>query len=398
MTIKSIRQIRIKNLSGRKVFLRVDFNIPIENGKIKDDYKIIACLPTIRFLLRHRCKVIIATHLGRPLSRNTQRATHNIKNFSIKPIAARLSKLLGKKVKFVDDCVGFKVGTEASKLKEGQILMLENLRFNKGEKNNSKKFAKELASLADIYINNAFAASHRNHASVSAIKKYLTSYAGILLEQELIHLNKILKPNKPLILVIGGVKIATKIKLIKKLYKRTSRILIGGALANIFFAAHKLEVGKSIVDKQSIKFAKNFKYKNIILPIDVIVSDKKDGTGKAIVKNVYTVKKNEIILDIGPQTVRLYNSFIKQAKTIIWNGPMGMFEQERFKYGTLSIARSVAARSTGHAFGLVGGGETAEALKMTKMFDYVDWVSTSGGAMLAYLAGDRMPGLTGLIK
>ena len=395
MQIKSIRQ--CKKLIGKKALVRVGFNVPIEKGKIKDDYKIVESLPTIRFLLRHKCKVIIMTHLGRPMG-SKKLEVRSKKCYSVKPIAARLGRMLGKKVKFVDDCVGFKVGTEVSKMKNGDILMLENLRFHKGEEINSKKFAKELAGLADIYVNDAFSVSHRNHASVNVIKKSLPSYAGILLEQEFINLNKVLRPRKPLILVIGGAKIATKIKLIKKLYKKTHRILIGGALANNFFVAHKLEIGKSLVDKQSIKFAKIWKKKNVILPIDVVVCSKKDGTGKIAVKNVYTVKKNEIILDIGPETIRLYNSFIKKAKTIIWNGPMGMFEQDHFKHGTLAIARVIAARSGGSTFGVVGGGETVEALKMTKMLDYVDWVSTGGGAMLAYLGGERMPGLAGIVK
>ena len=404
MKIKSIRQ--YKKLTGKKVLLRVGFNVPIEKGKIKDDYKIVASLPTIRFLLRHKCKVIIVTHLGRPMGSKKYNKLRN--QYSVKPIATRLSRMLGRKVKFVDDCVGFKVGTEVSKMENGQILMLGNLRFYKGEEANSKKFAKELAGLADIYVNDAFSASHRNHASVSAIKRFLPSYAGILLEHELVNINKVLRPQKPLILVIGGAKIATKIQLIKKLYKKTHRVLIGGALANNFFAAHKLEVGKSLVDKQSIKFAKKFsarggpafgwKKTKIILPIDVVVCSRKDGSGKVTVKNVYAVNKNEIILDIGPETIRLYNSFIKKANTIIWNGPMGMFEQDHFKHGTLAIARVIAARSGGSTFGAVGGGETVEALKMTKMLDYVDWVSTGGGAMLAYLGGERMPGLKGIVK
>lgn len=393
MKIKSIRD--VKNITGKRVLLRVDFNVPIKEssrGKIiKDDYKIVAGLPTIRFLLRHKCKVIIATHLGRPKGKP-------VKKYSTKPIANRLKSILGRRVKFVNQTVGLKVGTEVSKLKEGQVLMLENLRFERGEEKNNKKFARELARLADIYVNNAFAVSHRTHASLSAIKQYLPSYAGILLEQEIINLNKAVKPEQPLVLIIGGVKIANKIKLIKKFYKNTHRILVGGALANNFFVAHKLEVGKSVVDRQSIKFAKKFKRKNVILPIDVVVCSKKDGSGKPIVKNVYTVNKNEIILDIGPQTIRLFSSFIKKAKTIIWNGPMGMFEAGHFKHGTLGIARVVATRSGGSAFGIVGGGETVEALKMTKMLDYVDWVSTGGGAMLSYLGGEKMPGLKGIVK
>ena len=389
MTIKSIK--KVKKLTGKKVLLRTGFNVPIKDGEIKDECKIINHLPTIRFLLRHKCKVIIITHLGRPTPSKKD------KKFSVKPIANRLGIILDKKVKFVRDGIGLKAGTEVSKMKNGEILMFENIRFEKGELKNCKILAKNLAKLADIYVNDAFAVSHRAHASISAIKNYIPSYAGFLLEKEIINLNKALNPQKPLIIIIGGAKMATKIPLIKKLQKKAWRILIGGALANNFFIAHKLEIGRSLVDDQSIKFAKGFKSKNIILPIDVVISNKKSGW-RAIAKNVSQVDKNDYIFDIGPKTIRLYTNFIKQAKTIIWNGPMGVFEEEKFKHGSLSIARVIAARSTGSAFGVVGGGETIEALKMTKMIDYIDWVSTGGGAMLSYLGGEKMPGLKGIVK
>jgi len=402
MKIKSIRQ--VKNLAGKRVLLRADFNAPIEGGRIRDDYKIVAGLLTIRFLLRYKSKVIIITHLGRPLKNHKLNAKDK-KNYSVKPIAAHLSRLLDRKVKFIDDSIGLKANSSVAKMKNGEVLLLENLRFYKGEETNNKKFAKELASLADIYVNNAFGVSHRAHASLSAVKKYLPSYAGLLPEDEINNLNKILKPKRPLVVIIGGAKTASKIKLIKKLYKKAHRILIGGVLANNFFAAHKLEVGKSVTDRETIKFARSFKRKNnnrrgasIILPIDVLVSKRKDGAGRPVIKNVYSVDKNETILDIGPQTMRLYASFIKEANTIIWNGPMGMFEAEHFKQGTLSMARVVASRSTGFAFGVVGGGETVEALRITKMLDHIDWVSTGGGAMLAYLGGGKMPGLDKIIK
>lgn len=386
MKIKSIRQ--AKKIGGKKVLLRADFNIPIKDGKIKDDFKIIACLPTIRFLLRYKCKIIIITHLGQPKKEE--------KKYSTEPIAEYLSKILDRKVKFIDECIGFKVGNVVSKMKEGEIIFLENVRFEAGEIKNDNKFAKGLSSLADIYVNDAFAVSHRRQATVSAIKKYLPAYAGLLLESEIINLNKVMRPKKPLIIVLGGAKIHTKIPLIKKLNKKAYKILIGGAIANNFLAAHNLEIGRSLADKESIVYAKKVKNKNIILPIDVIVNSKKDGSGKVTVKDIDKINKKEIILDIGPRTIHLYAHLIKKAQTIVWNGPMGMFERERFKYGTLGIARVIAARSSGKAFGVVGGGETIEALKMTKMFEYVDWVSTGGGAMLSYLSGERMPGLDGI--
>ncbi len=393
MMIKSIKKAR--KLTGKRVLLRADFNVPLKNGKIIDDYKILQQLPTIKYLLKKQSKIIIVTHLGRPAV-----ASFN-KEFSTKLIVAHLAKLLNKKVKHINSCIGFAVGNIVSKMKNKDIIMLENIRFEKGEIENGKGLAKNLALLADIYVNEAFAVNHRAHASVSAIKSYLPSYAGLFLEQEIIHLNKILRPRKPLVIIIGGAKITTKIPLINRLHKKAFRILIGGILANNFLAAHKFEVGRSLVDEKSIKFARAIigrqkKNKKIILPKDVIVSNKQIG-GEARVRNVNKVKKLEYIYDIGPETIRLYAEFVKKASTIIWNGPMGMFEENNFKYGTLSIARLVAARSKGKAFGVVGGGETVEALKITKMSNYVDWVSTGGGAMLTYLGGGKMPGLKGIV-
>lgn len=374
------------------MLLRADFNVPMkEDGKVMDDYKIVAGLPTIRFLLRYKCKIIIITHLGRPQGERE-------KKYSLLPVAKHLSRLLDKKIGFVDNCFGLEAGTAVGKMKPGEILMLENLRFAKGEGKNDKKFARQLASLADIYVNDAFANSHRKHASMAAIKKYLPSYAGLLLAEEVENLNKIIHPRQPLMAVIGGAKIGTKISFLKKISQKSFKVLIGGALANNFFVARKMEVGKSLVDRGSIKLAKSLKAKNILLPIDVVVSDRKDGRGEAEVKNPFKVNKNEIILDIGPKTMKLYCQIIKKAQTIIWNGPMGMFEARHFKYGTLSIARAIASRSRGRAFGVVGGGETIEALKMTRMDNYVDWISTGGGATLAFLSGAKMPGLKGIVK
>ncbi|MFA5359628.1 MAG: phosphoglycerate kinase [Patescibacteria group bacterium] len=383
MKIKSIRN--IKKLAGKIVLLRADLNVPIKNGRIKSDYKIVATLPTIRYLLRHNSKIVVTTHVD--------------KDNKAEPIAKRLAQLLDKRILFVNDCVGDKVALAVKKMENKDIIFLENLRFNPGEEKNDKKFAKALAGYADIYVNDSFGVNHRNHASLAAIKKYLPVFAGLLLEKEILNLNKILEPKQPLISIIGGAKIETKISLIKKLAKKSYRVLIGGALANNFISAHGFKIGKSMADKSSIKIASELakKYKNIVLPVDVITA-KKINSKNIEVKPVNQVKKDDIILDIGPRTIKLFVNFIRHANTIIWNGPMGYFENEHFKHGTLSIARFVAARSTGQAFGAVGGGETIEALKMTKMEDYIDWVSTGGGAMLTYLGGEPMPGLKGIVK
>jgi 3-phosphoglycerate kinase len=389
MVIKSIKQ--AKDLSGKRVLLRVDFNVPIKDGKILEEYRIIQQLPTIKYLQKQNCRIILVSHLGQPKKEDDKT------KFSLKPIAFKLEELLGQEIKFVEDLEGFTAGNVISKANPKDIIMLENIRFYQGELKNSSVLAKKLAKLADIYINDAFAVSHREQATVSAIKKFLPSYAGLLLEQEVLNLSKAFNPKKPLIVIIGGVKVSTKVPLIKKLYKKAHKILVGGALSNNFLVAHGLEVGKSLIDQDSIKFAKNFKDKNIIAPIDVVVSTSQEGE-KTEIKKANKVGKNDYIFDIGPETVRLFSSYINKANTIVWNGPMGMFEIKQFKHGTIAIASMVAARSKGKAFGIVGGGETVEALNMSKMTEYIDWVSTGGGAMLSYLGGEKMPGLKGIVK
>lgn len=383
---------KFKTLKNKKIFLRVDFNVSLEAGKIKDDYRLVAGLDTINFLLSKGARLIIATHLGEPKGR-TELA------YSLKPVANRLKSLLKKPVKFLPETLGPKVTKAVANLKDGEIIMLENLRFNPGELINDSKFAKELASLADIYVNDAFSVCHREQASVSAIKKYLPAYAGLLLEKEITALNKILKPTKPLVVVMGGAKISTKAPLISKLYNSASQILLGGALANNFFKFQKLEIGKSLFDTDSLiyvnKFFKGKKISSkIILPVDLVVKTRK---GSALVRQLKDVKKDESIFDIGPKTISLYARYIKDAQTLVWNGPMGKFEEASFRQGTLSIARLIASRAGGHAYGLVGGGETVSALKLTKMMEYVDWVSTAGGAMLTYLGGAKMPGLSKIV-
>lgn len=372
----------IKNIKDKKVFLRVDFNVPIENGKIKDDGKIAAALPTIRFLLRYGCSLIIATHLGRPRGRD--------KKYSTQVVARRLSKLLGgKRVEFASGLSSSAIITKATGLKTGKILFLENLRFDKGEEKNSNKLARALASMAEIYVNDAFSVSHRKHASVSAIRKYLPSYCGLLMDLEIRNLDRVKQPQKPLVLIVGGAKIKTKISLIKNFKNKASKILIGGALANNFFKAQGLKIGKSLIDKESIRIAKGLTDKKIILPVDVIV----DSKGRALVRDIKDISQNDRILDIGPKTIKLFSSYIKEAATVVWNGPLGMFEENDFKHGTLSIAIAVATRAKGRAFGVVGGGETIETLKISKVESHLDWISTGGGAMLAYLGGEDMPGL-----
>jgi len=384
---------KIKNIKNKIVFLRVDFNVAIEKGKVTEDYRIIAGLETINFLLERGARLIVATHLGDPKGKVDAK-------FSVKPVALRLKTLLKKPVKFIPELTGPKVDRAISELKPGELIMLENLRFNPGELTNDKKFASQLAGLADIYVNDAFSVCHREQASVVAIKNYLPSYAGLLLEKEVSALNKVMKPVKPLVVIMGGAKINTKAPLISKLYGAANQILLGGALANNFFKYQKLEIGKSLFDADSLTSVKKF-YQGkklaakIILPIDVVVKTK---NGLPLVRRPNEVKSGESIFDIGPETISLYSRYIKTARTLVWNGPMGKFEESSFKHGTISIALSVASRAGGKAYGLVGGGETVEALELTKMAEYVDWVSTAGGAMLTYLGGGKMPGLSKIVS
>ncbi|MCX6798343.1 MAG: phosphoglycerate kinase, partial [Candidatus Falkowbacteria bacterium] len=314
MAIKSLKN--LKNLKNKTVWLRVDFNVPTKKGKIIEDYKISDSLATINFLLAKKCKLIIATHWGEPGGRR-------VAEYSTKPLAVRLQKLLGKPVKFVPALVGAAVKAALKDLASGEILFLENLRFAPGELSNSQSFAKKLSQGADLYVNDAFAVSHRAQASLSAIKKYLPSYAGLLLEQEVMSLSKILRPQPPLVVILGGSKISTKLPLISRLYKIADSIILGGGLANNFFKFQKFNIGQSIfeagVDKEIKKFFKGGRLDpKIILPIDVVVG-RKDKNPQ--VKNLGAIKDKEAILDIGPDSISLFATYIKNAKTIVWNGP-----------------------------------------------------------------------------
>ena len=395
MKIKSVRS--IKNLQGKTVLLRVDFNVPIKDQKVREDYKIKMSLPTIEYLLRKGARVVAMSHLGSPKGKQNP-------DLSLAPIAKSLQKLLAgraykRKIKFASGVIGSEVAKEVKDLKNGELILLENLRFEIGEEKNESAFAKKLASLGDIYVNDAFAVSHRDQASVSAIKKYLPSYAGLLLEDEVLALSKIIKPKQPLIAVMGGAKVDTKAPLIEKMYKKAEFVLVGGALANNFFKALGYEVGASLVDDASLVFAKKFIKRGrldqkIILPCDVVVV----SAGRIVAKLADNLSKKDRIVDIGPKTIEMFAPIIKQAATIVWNGPMGCFEEKSSAFGTMAIGRIIAARSRGVAWGVVGGGETVEAIELTKMSQYIDWISTAGGAMLAYLGGEKMPGLTKIVS
>jgi len=408
MKLRTIKE--IKDLKGKRVLLRVNFNVPLLNGKVADDSRIKAALPTIEYLLARGAKIILVSHLGRPKGVD--------KKYSLAPVAKRLEKLLGRKIKLVE-----------RKEVGGNIVMLENVRFNLGEEKNDSKFAKELAGLADIYVNDAFPDSHRAHASIVGVTKYLPSYAGLRLEQEVSVLSALLKkPKKPFVALIGGAKIFDKIGAIKNLSEKAGKILLGGALANNFLKAMGYEVGASLVEVEGVKLAKSLlKNKKIILPLDVVVG-MKDGK-KAMVVDIARLSSREVqiikqsssllhkilrfargsnlnvickkplaILDIGPKTILEYAKQLKKAKTLIWNGPMGLYEVKQFSHGTMALGRLFASRSKGLAYGVAGGGETIDALDKTGLAEYVDWISMGGGAMLEFLEGKNLPGIKVLMK
>lgn len=387
MVLKTIK--RIKNLKNKKVLVRVDFNVPIKKGEIKEDFRIKSALPTIRYLKRKKAKIILISHLGRPTKKTK-------KEFSLKPVAFYLSKLLRKKIKFVPDCIGKKVKKEIEEIKEGEIILLENLRFYKGEEQNDEDFAKQLAGLADIYINDAFSVSHRIHASVEKITKFLPSYAGFLLEKEIKILSSVFeKPKHPLCLVLGGVKLKTKLPLIKRFISVADHIIIGGALANTLLSAKGLSVGKSFVEKQYLKEFKNIEIANSIfhLPIDVRVSKVFDKQKFVFVKAIGKVEKNEIIFDIGPETEKLFSNVIKSSKMLIWNGPMGLFEEKKFISGSKAIAKAIAFSKI---YSIVGGGDTIALINKLNLFNKYSFVSAGGGAMLEFLSGKKLPAIEAL--
>ncbi len=397
MHIKSLRQVR--KLRERPVLVRCNFDVPIEvkkgakiKVKITDDYKIITALPTIRYLRRYGAKILLLSHWGRPKRHDP--------TYSLAPIAKYLTKVLGWPVKFCPAAVGTQAEQAAQSLARGEVLLLENVRFYPGETANSAYFARRLAQLAPkgIYVNDAFSVSHRNHASVSAIKKFLPSYAGLLLEKEVKNLSSLQRPRRLAVAVMGGAKISTKLKVIKKLVKNFDYILLGGAMANNVLAARGFEVGKSLVKAEEIDLAHKLRSRKIILPQDVVVNTRKDGGGKTKIKEVSQMSRGDAIFDIGPATILAYTKIIKQARTIVWNGPLGKFEQPAFRHGTIALARIIASRASGKAFAVVGGGDTVAALRASGMDGYIDWVSTGGGAMLAFLGGEKMPGLSRIIE
>lgn len=406
MAIKTLKTANIKN---KTVLLRVDVNEPIKDGKLLDDFRIQKIIPTIEFLQKQKCKVIIVGHLGRPEGRWD-------KELSLRPVAHRIAELLN--YKFVETkthlpeypiahvvLYGGKITepeteTTLSGSKQRDVIVLENIRYYKGEEENSSVFAKKLAALAEVYVNEAFAVSHRKEASVVAITKYLPSYAGLLLNEELRGLTQVLRgPKHPFVLMMGGLKISEKAHTLENLGKHVDSILLGGGIANSLLVERGYEIGATPIETEAKTIAKRLlrNYKNKIqLPVDLVVANKKMESSSIRVTSAHAVKKSELILDIGPKTILQYSRALKKAKTIVWNGPMGYFEHKPFHTGTMSLARIVGGVGKGRCFSVVGGGETVDALRLAKQEYFVDHVSTGGGAMLEFLAGKTLPGVEAL--
>jgi phosphoglycerate kinase len=396
MKIRTIRE--IKRLKGKRVLLRVDFNIPLGAGGAiaqQADAKMRAALPTVELLARAGAKVILVTHLGRP--KKCER------KFSLAPVAAHLAVLLGRPVRFVDDCLEEDLDAVVAKLAplgDGEVAMLENVRFYPGEERNDPKLARALASLADVFVNDAFAAAHRAHASTVCVTRCLPAYAGLLMEAELKNLGRLLvRPARPFVVVMGGAKISTKMPTLRKLLSVADRVLVGGGMANNFLRAWRLSVGKSLVSPEDVKLAKALlKDRKISLPTDVLAATSLKESARVRYCRATEVKAGEYIVDVGPETLRSWSAIVKGARTVVWNGPLGLFEVKKFSHGSVALGRVIASRAKGPAFGVIGGGETIQCAERTGMMEWYDHVSTGGGAMLEFLSGKTLPGVKPLIK
>ncbi len=394
MRIKTIS--KIKNFKGKRVLVRVDFNVPLKNGKVANDYKIRRTLPTIVYLLQRGAKVILMSHLGRPSGYD--------KKCSLAPVCKHVEKLLGEKIPFVTikKVEDIEVAREAlAAMGEGTLAMIDNIRFIPGEESNDTKTAKALAVFGDIFVLDGFAVAHRAAASVSGVAKFLPSYGGLLLSQEVSVLSHIMqKPKKPLVVILGGVKVETKIPVLRNLLPKADHILVGGGIASTYWWATGTNVGSTLVGKEfKREIVKYCKSKRVVLPVDVVVGDAKGKNAKVMAVDKLKISdKRYAIYDVGPKTMQLFSSYIKNAQTLIWNGALGMFEVHPYEYGTYALAHLFAARSKGKAFGVSGGGETVEILDNLGVSSDVDFVSTGGGALLEFLGGKKLPGLRAIKK
>ena len=389
--MKSINQI---DFSEKKVFVRVDFNVPFDDaGRISDNSRIVAALPTIKHILSSGGSCILASHLGRPKGKT--------KDLSLSKLVPELEKLLSTKVLFSDDCIGEKTESQCSRLKPGEVILLENLRFYKEETNADESFAKKLSNLAEIYVNDAYGTTHREHASTSTMAKFFDLKSpGILLENEIASLKKLMdNPRGPVTAIIGGAKVSSKISVIANMLDVVDNLIIGGGMAYTFIKNNGGAIGDSIFEKDKLNDCSKIislaeqKNVNVFLPEDVVASNEFSNEGLKKAVNIYNIPKGWQGLDIGPLTISKFKKIVTESKTILWNGPMGVFEMPSFEQGTLAIAKSVAKATSNGAFSLIGGGDSVAAIKKFNLQDEVSFISTGGGAMLESLEGKILPGI-----
>ena len=392
MAFRSIDQV---DIAGKRVFMRVDFNVPLDkNRNIGDDTRIQAVLPTLKYALSAKAKIILASHLGRPKGKPEP-------EFSLAPVARRLGDFLKKEVPLAPDCIGPEVERMVEALKPGDVLLLENLRFHKEEEKNDPGFAQSLAKLADVYVNDAFAVSHRAHASVEGMTKFFKDKAaGFLMRDELHYLGKVMEdPARPLVAVIGGAKVSGKLEVLQNLAPRVNKLIIGGGMAFTFLKAVGMNVGKSLVEEDLVKTAQGIleearkKGVKVFLPVDCVAAEKMDPSAKAKVVPVDKIPGDSMGLDIGPETLNRFGEALKDARTILWNGPMGVFEMGPFSKGTLGMIRHIISSG---AMSVVGGGDTDTAVHKSGQADKFSYISTAGGAFLELLEGKKLPGVEAL--
>jgi phosphoglycerate kinase len=387
-------------LQGKKVLVRVDFNVPMSSDlKITDDKRMVEALPTINKILSGGGSVILMSHLGRPKGKPNP-------EFSLKPVADHLAELLNKPVKFASDCVGETATSAVAGLKPGEVLLLENLRFHAEEEKNDEGFARQLASLGDLYVNDAFGTAHRAHASTEGVTRFLKpAVAGYLMKKEIEYLSRAVgSPVRPYVAILGGAKISGKIDVIQNLMPKVDCLVIGGGMAFTFFQAQGFSIGDSLVEREKLQLAKEIletakaQNKRLILPVDCVIADKFDNAAQRKVVPVAKIPEGWRGLDIGPETVKIISLEVRRAKTIVWNGPMGVFEMSNFANGTLEIARVLAEATEGGATTIVGGGDSAAAVAEAGFENRISHVSTGGGASLEFLEGKELPGLAALDK
>jgi len=391
----SIDKIDLKN---KRVLIRVDFNVPLdEKLNVTNDIRIVESLPTIKKIIASGGKAILMSHLGRPKG---ERKTE----FSLKPAAERLSKLIGKEVKLAPDCIGAETEKMVNEMKSGDVILLENLRFHKQEEKNDPEFAKQLAILGDVYINDAFGSAHRAHASTEGVTKYIkTCAAGYLMQKELDYLGGALaNPKRPYLAILGGAKISGKIDVINNLLDKVDTLIVGGGMAFTFFKAQGMEIGKFLLEEDKVELAKELLEKvksgklKFLLPVDVVVADEFKNESPTAIVDADKIPADKMGLDIGPKSIKLFSDELMKSKTIVWNGPMGVFEMENFAKGTFSIAETLAKVTENGAITVIGGGDSAAAIADAGLEKKVSHVSTGGGASLEFLEGKILPGVAAL--